>query len=144
MKTMKFAEQFVPLIEQGLKTQTRRLIEPQPTGQIFKKYGCWGSAWFDAEWISGFEFDEIFSVNGTDLYCQIVNVRVERVQNISQEDVVAEGGPRSHSSIDIVSREFGYKDFSRSWFAQKWDSIYPGSWDRNDWVWVYEFKKVEV
>ena len=28
-------------------------------------------------------------------------------------------------------------------FASFWNSIYPGSWERNDWVWVFTFKRIE-
>lgn len=68
----------------------------------------------------------------------VTDVRVQRLQEISEADAVAEGGPPSHASIDCISREYGYPDFSRSWFAQTWDSINgkrPGcSWDDNPWV----------
>ncbi|HEF8772097.1 TPA: hypothetical protein RG734_001072 [Providencia stuartii] len=51
------------------------------------------------------------------------------------------GAPPSHQSIDIVSREYGFPDFSRSWFAQAWIDIYgEGNWVANQWVWVIEFK----
>jgi len=74
---------------------------------------------------------------------EIVSIRVERLNDISQKDAMAEGAPPSHPTIDAVSREFGYPDFSRSWFAQLWESINgQGSWNQNPWVWVIEFKRV--
>lgn len=74
---------------------------------------------------------------------EVTGVRVERLQDISQADAMAEGAPPSHQSIDRVSRELGYADFSRSWYAQLWDRINgPGSWDANPWVWVVAFKRV--
>lgn len=76
---------------------------------------------------------------------EITGVRVERLQNISRADAIAEGGPPSHPSIDAVSRDYGFPDFSRSWFGQTWWSIYgEESWQANPWVWVIEFKRVEV
>lgn len=78
------------------------------------------------------------------LWLEITEVRVERLQDISQADAIAEGAPPSHPSIDSISRDFGYPDFSRSWFAQLWQSIHgPGSWERNLFVWVISFRKVE-
>lgn len=72
----------------------------------------------------------------------VKSVRVERLQDISQADAIAEGGPPSHPSIDAVSRDFGYADFSRSWYAQLWESINgEGSWDANPYVWVVEFER---
>ncbi|MBE5251589.1 hypothetical protein [Mixta mediterraneensis] len=75
---------------------------------------------------------------------EITGVRVERLQDISQADAIAEGAPPSHPSIDAVSRDYGFPDFSRSWFGQTWWSIYgEESWQANPWVWVIEFKRVE-
>ncbi len=75
---------------------------------------------------------------------EITRKRVEPLHRISQSDAIAEGAPPSHSSIDKISREFGYADFSRSWFAQLWQSIHGDkSWHENPWVWVIEFKKLE-
>ncbi len=75
---------------------------------------------------------------------ELTGVRVERLQDISQGDAIAEGAPPSHSSIDAVSRDIGYADFSRSWYAQLWDQINgPGSWEANPLVWVVEFRRVE-
>lgn len=67
------------------------------------------------------------------LWLEITNVRVERVQDISQADAIAEGAP-----------PYGYPDFPRSWYAQLWDSIHgPGGWDTNPYVWVIIFKRVQ-
>lgn len=75
------------------------------------------------------------------LTLEVTHVRVQRLQDISEEDARREGGPPSHPSIDKVSREFGSPDFPRSWFRQLWQSINgPGSWDRNDWIWAIDFK----
>jgi hypothetical protein len=74
---------------------------------------------------------------------EIVSVRVEKLQNISQEDAIAEGAPPSHPSIDRISREYGHTDFTRSWYAQLWEQINgAGSWEKNPFVWVVEFKIV--
>lgn len=74
---------------------------------------------------------------------EITGVRVERLQDISRVDAIAEGGPQSHPSIDAVSQDYGFPDFSRSWFGQTWWSIYgEESWQANPWVWVIEFQHV--
>ena len=75
---------------------------------------------------------------------EVTGVRVERLNDISKADAIAEGAPPSHPSIDRVSAEYGHADFSRSWYAQLWDQINgAGSWDANPWVWVIEFKRLE-
>jgi hypothetical protein len=62
---------------------------------------------------------------------EITAVRVERLQNISDNDARAEGYDRSHA-------------FPREWFAQLWEHINgAGSWEANPWVWVVEFRRVQ-
>jgi hypothetical protein len=79
------------------------------------------------------------------LTLEIAEVRIERLQEISEADAMAEGAPPSHPSIDVISREHEYEDFSRSWFAQLWDQINgPGSWAANPWVWVVSFRRIEA
>ncbi|OAT46974.1 hypothetical protein [Providencia heimbachae] len=74
---------------------------------------------------------------------EITDVRVERLQDISKQDAIYEGAPRGHHSIDVISKRFGFPDFSRSWFAQIWMDIYgEDNWAANPWVWVIEFKRV--
>lgn len=59
---------------------------------------------------------------------EITAVRVERLQNISEADAIAEGGTE-HFNID--------------WFGPLWASIYGvDSWNANPWVWVIEFRRV--
>jgi hypothetical protein len=61
----------------------------------------------------------------------IVGVRVERLTSISNEDCFAEGLPADTTKGN------------RTWFGDLWEEINGrGSWDRNPWVWVVEFKTV--
>ncbi|WP_434773722.1 hypothetical protein [Pantoea agglomerans] len=67
---------------------------------------------------------------------EITGVRVERLQSISEEDAKAEGVKTECSVI-------GDKHFLG--FRCLWKSIYgDDSWQVNPWVWVVEFKRVEV
>lgn len=78
------------------------------------------------------------------IFLEVTDVWVEQLQSISQADAIAEGAPPSHLSIDAVSRDYGFPDFSRSWYGQTWQSIYgEESWQDNPWVWVIEFKRIE-
>ncbi|MDO9227133.1 MAG: hypothetical protein Q8M09_12390 [Pseudomonadota bacterium] len=68
---------------------------------------------------------------------EIVGVRVERLQDISEADAIAEGVTPS-----IVG---GYLDHLqyRAGYQTLWESINgAGSWDANPWVWVIEFRRV--
>jgi len=68
---------------------------------------------------------------------EVTGVRVERLQDISEADAMAEGAPwAACGSPQEGSQKAGY--------ARLWESINgPGSWDANPWVWVVEFKRVE-
>ena len=72
---------------------------------------------------------------------EITGVRVERLQDISIDDVIAEGiepvknGPHANQ---YWREETGAK------FVDLWESINgPDSWAANPWVWVIEFKRIE-
>lgn len=69
---------------------------------------------------------------------EIVSVRVERLQEISDQDALAEG-----VSPDMGLRWQSGDDTPRGIYGELWESINgPGSWDANPWVWVVEFKRV--
>ncbi|MBE0135362.1 ASCH domain-containing protein [Klebsiella michiganensis] len=76
---------------------------------------------------------------------EITNVRVERLNAISQEDAQAEGmeltGWRpTYSDPDSGGEVMTPYDN----FAELWSSIYGDeSWKANGWVWVISFKRVE-
>lgn len=68
---------------------------------------------------------------------EITNVRVERLNEISNEDAKAEGYPAE------LAADGGYYD-PFLWFRNLWDGIYPEqSFKHNPWVWVIEFKRIE-
>lgn len=67
-----------------------------------------------------------------------VSVRVERLQDISEADALAEG-----VSPDMGLRWQSGDDTPRGMYGELWESINgPGSWDTNPWVWVVEFTRV--
>ncbi|HCQ8347255.1 TPA: hypothetical protein OMD81_001148 [Klebsiella variicola] len=76
---------------------------------------------------------------------EITDVRVERLNAISQEDAQAEGmeltGWRpTYSDPDSGGEVMTPYDN----FAELWSSIYGAeNWQANPWVWVIEFKRVE-
>lgn len=69
---------------------------------------------------------------------EVTSVRVERLQDISEADAIAEGigqeavAAFQRSGVDRPAG-FAYRDL--------WEQINgPGSWDANPWVWVVEFR----
>lgn len=70
---------------------------------------------------------------------EVIGVRVERVQDITYADVLAEG-INMHSPV----RKKDQLPTPRSAFAELWDSINAKrgfGWDVNPWVWVLTFKR---
>jgi len=80
---------------------------------------------------------------------EITNIRVERLQDISEDDVVAEGIDidallAAQDSYDIIADQnfTGRPTLLTAW-RKLWEST-GGDWDTNPWVWVIEFKRVGV
>lgn len=79
---------------------------------------------------------------------EITGVRVERLQDISEEDAKAEGAEQFWGEPERYGEQLEYE-----WYPDKsyvvgcrdlWQSINGvASWDENPWVWVIEFKRVE-
>lgn len=85
------------------------------------------------------------------LLLEITDIRIERIQDISESDALASGlivqacqqgsqwflNPASRMKTNVFHR-----DEWHSAFSVYWDSLHGvGAWDRNDWVWVYDLKK---
>lgn len=65
---------------------------------------------------------------------EINGVRVERLQDITRGDCMAEGCPFPNRAKVTDPK---------GWYSDLWTSINGAdSWDLNPWVWVIEFKKV--
>ncbi len=80
------------------------------------------------------------------MLAEVVSVRVERVQDISEEDAIAEGvqalpiGPDRRPFLGKIPTRS-----ARDGFRMLWKSINGlESWEANPWVWVVEFKRCEV
>ena len=79
---------------------------------------------------------------------EIVSVRVERLQDISEEDAKAEGIETGPYGFKLYGKELERldqwaKDDARFAYKTLWESINgPDSWANNPWVWVITFKKL--
>ena len=90
---------------------------------------------------------------------EITGIRVERLQEISEEDAIAEGLSAITKDGKLIKYGItdrdglpGNDDYGWHWskfevdarfaYRKLWESINgPGSWDANPWVWVVEFKR---
>lgn len=186
-----FSGPMVRAILEGKKTQTRRVVRPQPEiipgapalqawlevvddGTIPCPYGVPGDRlWVRETWgRTDYEYDgpfqncTIYRADGESglsdvtanrwrpsihmprwasrLTLEVVDVRVERVQSISNTDAEAEG-VAAWAKAYCSQRP---RDELQPWayFQLLWDSINKSrgyGWDANPWVWVVEFRRVE-
>ena len=187
-----FSGPMVRALLEGRKTQTRRIVKPQPkvvhniypdasiaTNCTFRRgdqrihcpYGKPG----DRLWVKETflptahttyfraDFDPMDAAGHGALYggwkpsifmprrlsritLEVVDVRVERLQDISEEDAEAEGA-YPEFEIDLASfvRRAPVNSTHYLGFKHVWRDINGmESWDANPWVWVVEFKKLEV
>lgn len=86
------------------------------------------------------------------LTLEITSVRAERIKDISLEDAKSEGLPYDEECYGEHGP--GYAAYARGLgefctysacvaFPKYWDETYGnGAYDRNDWVWVIEFKRI--
>lgn len=82
---------------------------------------------------------------------EINDVRIERLQDISQADAVAEGIKSGRCGNETSWRDAFYVPGdnqpyfnAETAYGDLWSSIYGAdSWQANPWVWVIEFKRVE-
>lgn len=65
---------------------------------------------------------------------EIVSVRVERLHDISTEDIIAEG-------LSTTLRGYDAECYLRDQWRKLWEST-GGDWDSNPWLWVISFKRV--
>lgn len=200
MKKIMFNDRFglTQAVLDGRKTQTRRVISPQPvlTGQagfrwkgklygeglseeetcrnffnriktrykvgeiiaVAQRYSDCGSASFDewekqADWFQKGGSNKMFV--RPDLMphkIQITNVGLERLQDISDEDCINEGIIKFGDGFDGY---FGFYENKRGKFPHLFESERAafaclidrvsgkGTWDRNPYVFAYEFRLVK-
>ncbi len=76
---------------------------------------------------------------------EVTDVRCQRLQEISEEDAVAEGCSGHDGEGPYISAFGGRRIINN--FAALWDTLNAKrgyGWDSNPWVWAYTFKVLEV
>jgi hypothetical protein len=158
-----FSGEMVRAIQAGRKSQTRRIVNGDVVEGATAKgcpYGTTGDRlWVRETFATGYggifyrasEGDNCKSISGaivpwkpsifmprklSRLTLEIMAVRVERLQDISEFDAIAEGVlPCGHDSFHTDQHSCSYKTL--------WESINGHeSWKSNPWVWVVTFKQV--
>ena len=143
---IRFSGPMVRAILDGSKTQTRRVVKQDREGLLdCEPHPAWDAFWQcvacpygkpgDRLWVAS----EIPGPRTPRILLEITDVRVERLQDISEADAMAEG---VHYSL-LEKIQAGQDRWARHAYKKLWESIHgPGSWDLNPWVWVVEFKGV--
>lgn len=94
-------------------------------GWDMSKPGRWRSGRFMPKWAAR-------------LWLEVLKVQVERVQDITEEDAIAEGMRPPGSGSFLI-------DYPRFQFVLAWDKINAKlgySWESNPWVAVYAFRRI--
>lgn len=124
---IKFTEQLFQAIEDGYKTQTRRLVDPEiAIGEVIS----------DASKAAICPYGQVGDVilANSVMLLEITQVKAERLNDISEEDAKHEGVQCLYLGIDDA-------ELCKAQFADLWEEIYgTDAWDSNPWVWVITFK----
>lgn len=173
MKTIKFKKEMIQAIKEGRKTQTRRVLKPQPQeiydgmycnpyNHNFEHFAFWtkddgmllfkGNIPNTAHWKPKYGLNEIIQIKNTDEKIKIVNIEVQRLQDISDSDCKKEGieplpfgkgwyDPTLPKGVVILGFFFNTPQEA---FMRYWNYYYKKDllWHNNPFVWVYEFERI--
>lgn len=149
---IKFSNEMLAAVIDGRKTQTRRLMKPQPVlnGNFYEVFGAgWSKGIKRVTVAPGHSLERNFPYGQVDKKIpfadkdgdikgeiEIVDVWLQRVQDITLGDICKEIGCGLY---DFKPAYYGFEVF-----ADTWSSIYGrANWTTNPWVWVIEFKQIQ-
>lgn len=181
-KPILFSGPMVQAILDGRKTMTRRVVKPQPEGQLecVIRHEVGTKLWVREAWAANipgcpngitYKADHIdpkgdgpanpikwkpsihMPKTAARIWLEVMGVRVERLQGITEEDAIKEGFegfPCDHpigryACEDCMNN--GWREPPQMEFMETWQSLNDKrgyGWDVNPWVWVVEFKRLEV
>jgi hypothetical protein len=133
----------------------RESLQGAPMDGVAPSLFCDSTRWFEADGKAPELFGKLrASIHmprwASRILLEIVSVRVERLQDISEADCWAEGIDACDGLLDDMKIFEAAKRMGRTFedaaptYAALWESINGvGSWDANPWVWVVEFKRVQ-
>jgi hypothetical protein len=78
------------------------------------------------------------------LVLEITCVRVEQLNDISDEDCIAEGIGLNPSAAGVMFSARDDDTLPRAMYRDLWENLYGvEAWVANPWIWVIEFKRVD-
>lgn len=105
-------------------------------------YKADGTQLFSAKWKPSIHMPKA----AARIWLQVEEIRVERLQDITEADALAEGVkyismPQGFFFMNYLIREYVYPATPKVSFKTLWEKINGDeSWDSNPWVWVVKFK----
>ncbi|NKK06059.1 hypothetical protein GFL93_09265 [Rhizobium leguminosarum bv. viciae] len=76
---------------------------------------------------------------------EIVNLRVERLQDISYDDAIEQGFEQKWTCLNPATGSYAHDNCPEDDFANQWRDVHGKyAWKDNPWVWVVEFKRVDA
>lgn len=146
-----FSGPMIRAILDGRKTQTRRIVKQQPPRDLYHLEQMPGGEWRDEEISLGkCPYGEIGDrIWASRIKLEITDVRVERLQDITEKDATNEGisdGGCLNCGNSSYPDPCGCNAPSPSLidaFVNLWESINGFlSWQENPWVWVIDFQRI--
>ncbi|WP_247717502.1 hypothetical protein [Morganella morganii] len=149
---IKFSDEMLAAVIGGRKTQTRRLMKPQPVlnGNFYEVFGAgWSKGIKRVTVAPGHSLERNFPYGLVDkkiLFAdkdgnikgeiEIVDVWLQQVQDITLGDICKEIGCGLY---DFIPATYGFEVWEKLW-----KSIYgEETWQTNPWVWVIEFRCIK-
>jgi hypothetical protein len=167
-QAIQFADRHLPYIERGHQTQVRLPImfetrppTPEPSDMRFLDADTEHDTQYRYHWQSRSDIRRVFhevcpygkpgsvlavcdeSGKPTGTRIKIISVGVAQIQSTDDFDAVNNGveGYAVDGVLNGVPGEY-ITGRPENEFKDIWEARYPGSWERNDWVWVIDFERV--
>lgn len=116
--------------------------------EIYDKY-AYGMAENMPEWRPSIHMPK----EAARIFLKVTGVRVERLQDITEEGAKAEGIHERYvgmgeSGFAVAQNSNSFYDCAKGAYAELWNSTIPKKnrelygWDANPWVWVIEFERI--
>jgi hypothetical protein len=122
----------------GERLWLRETWAPLTKGYAYRADPCWNAS-PDGRWRSSIHMPRAASR----ITLEITEVRVQRLQDISEADAVAEGIVPTHDGYGLPDGSHFHAADPRICYWSLWDSINgQGSTESNPWVWAVSFRRV--
>jgi hypothetical protein len=120
-----------------IKQENGDFYQPVPSDIMTIWYEAEGNKPFHMKWKPSIHMHRWASR----ITLRITDIRVERLQDVSEDDARAEGCPYP---AEWAGRFVDRDETAKTWFKSLWNNINgPGAWDDNPWVWVISFERMK-